>query len=653
MRITTILVFCVLFFFTQTIIKAQCTSNAGPDKIICPAPGSVQIGSNPQPLTSYSWSPATGLSNPTISNPIASPSVTTTYTLTATQNLVLNGNFEQGNTGFQSDYAYYVPPTFTPGHYVIGSNPFIFNFADNNIVLNTWCNTGNHTPNGNNMMIVDGFWPFRPTSNNFWQQTVSVQSFKNYTLSVWLLPINPQLNNTGEEPIIEISINGIIVTTDYHLFTNNCNWINLTLPFNVGASTTAFIEMRTITAGQPSQVGNDFAVDDIEILECTGSDDVTVCVCSPAPPPYIVTVQIPIRHVINFTKQDPAYGRTCENESWTHGHWPLDNHCDDRFLMSGYMLYDNNQPSYNAFGVDFYMTPYNYSFTLSYLDFLGHDLRLYEPCFQNDIISAKLNLFHKQSNYCFKFNGWLNEYRYITQAHSGDNAFFVKRFTQNIINGCYSGSLYPLNNTQFTYDNLPAVANDILNIPTTTNPNQDYSINITSMLRNAVVPQSAYIGFLIKQNQTSTYNNILFNGISAFNHTVDPGEPYIELTYWRHPKAGYCDISRTPEYKNRIFEEENFFISDNLQIKDIKESNDIFESIKIYPNPAHTYINIKSEYPITLLEITNLSNQKVKEVKFANTKLISINISDLKAGVYNCTFTTKNGTKNKKLIIQR
>ncbi|HTL81289.1 MAG TPA: nidogen-like domain-containing protein, partial [Bacteroidia bacterium] len=38
--------------------------------------------------TSYSWSPATGLNNANIGNPVASPSVTTTYTVT-----VVNGNF--------------------------------------------------------------------------------------------------------------------------------------------------------------------------------------------------------------------------------------------------------------------------------------------------------------------------------------------------------------------------------------------------------------------------------------------------------------------------------------------------------------------------------------------------------------------------------
>lgn len=38
------------------------------------------------PNITYTWSPTTGLSNPNISNPIASPTTTTTYTMTATAN---------------------------------------------------------------------------------------------------------------------------------------------------------------------------------------------------------------------------------------------------------------------------------------------------------------------------------------------------------------------------------------------------------------------------------------------------------------------------------------------------------------------------------------------------------------------------------------
>lgn len=55
-------------------------SNAGPDRLSCQnAP--VQLGIAGNPAWTYSWSPVTGLSDPTISNPIATPSVTTTYVL--------------------------------------------------------------------------------------------------------------------------------------------------------------------------------------------------------------------------------------------------------------------------------------------------------------------------------------------------------------------------------------------------------------------------------------------------------------------------------------------------------------------------------------------------------------------------------------------
>ena len=55
--------------------------NAGPDQTTC-------VGSsttlNATGGSNYTWSPATGLSNPNIANPIANPAVTTTYTVTST-----------------------------------------------------------------------------------------------------------------------------------------------------------------------------------------------------------------------------------------------------------------------------------------------------------------------------------------------------------------------------------------------------------------------------------------------------------------------------------------------------------------------------------------------------------------------------------------
>lgn len=60
-------------------IQAQ----AGPDQISCNN-SPVQLGVIPKAGYVYSWSPPTALSNPNISNPIATPSVTTQYILTVT-----------------------------------------------------------------------------------------------------------------------------------------------------------------------------------------------------------------------------------------------------------------------------------------------------------------------------------------------------------------------------------------------------------------------------------------------------------------------------------------------------------------------------------------------------------------------------------------
>jgi autotransporter-associated beta strand protein len=63
-------------------------ANAGADKNVSAAAPSTMIGGSPTASGgtgssySYSWSPTTGLNNPTVANPTASPATTTTYTVT-------------------------------------------------------------------------------------------------------------------------------------------------------------------------------------------------------------------------------------------------------------------------------------------------------------------------------------------------------------------------------------------------------------------------------------------------------------------------------------------------------------------------------------------------------------------------------------------
>jgi PKD repeat protein len=82
--------------YTVTVTEGACSAtdavvvtvnntvaNAGSDATICLG-ASTQLSASGG--TSYSWSPSTGLSNASISNPVASPAATTSYTVTVTAN---------------------------------------------------------------------------------------------------------------------------------------------------------------------------------------------------------------------------------------------------------------------------------------------------------------------------------------------------------------------------------------------------------------------------------------------------------------------------------------------------------------------------------------------------------------------------------------
>ena len=70
--------------------------------------------------------------------------------LSIAQNLLTNGDFEQGNNlGFSSNYTFVTPPVTTgAGQYGIGINPQPYNTS--------FISMGDHTTGTGNMMIVDG-----------------------------------------------------------------------------------------------------------------------------------------------------------------------------------------------------------------------------------------------------------------------------------------------------------------------------------------------------------------------------------------------------------------------------------------------------------------------------------------------------------------
>ncbi|MCG3157758.1 MAG: hypothetical protein DKINENOH_04394 [bacterium] len=75
-------------YFGRYVLNTPPTADAGADQQICDGK-TIAIGGSPAasggtPPYAYSWAPATGLDDATAANPIASPTVTTTYKLTVT-----------------------------------------------------------------------------------------------------------------------------------------------------------------------------------------------------------------------------------------------------------------------------------------------------------------------------------------------------------------------------------------------------------------------------------------------------------------------------------------------------------------------------------------------------------------------------------------
>lgn len=212
-----------------------------PDTIICPG-ASKQLRSNPS--LNFCWSSASYLDNPYLANPISSPPLTTTYYLNAEytgNNLVVNGDFNNGNTGFISGYTY-ATSNVIDGQYFVGTNPQAWNAA--------YSNCKDHSTGTGNMLLVNSS---NTLDENVWKQTITVTPNTNYAFSIWiqtLLAANPAQ--------LQLSINGKTMGSLINSGLPACTWKQFHITWNSGNSSSAIISI----VNKNSQPGK-FALDDI------------------------------------------------------------------------------------------------------------------------------------------------------------------------------------------------------------------------------------------------------------------------------------------------------------------------------------------------------------------------------------------------------
>ncbi|HTF02974.1 MAG TPA: hypothetical protein VK826_03080, partial [Bacteroidia bacterium] len=219
--------------------------------------------------STYTWSPAAGLSNDTIPNPVASAAGT--YSVTATYqgpNLIVNPDFAAGNSGFTSGMTF--STIYTPCNYWVGAQWF----------QNYFPGLTDHTPTNDNMfMMIDGCTS--PTI--IWEESnLVVQANADYQFFFWAT------ESGANQPTFEIHFIGN-VTGDNIIATpvgipapNNNSWIwdqYGVASWNAGANTSVSIRIVNLAT---QGYGVDFGMDDFDFHQfCTTTDSVQVSFPAP------------------------------------------------------------------------------------------------------------------------------------------------------------------------------------------------------------------------------------------------------------------------------------------------------------------------------------------------------------------------------------
>lgn len=286
------LIFCGFTLQAQTSCNVN-FSIGNDSTLLCGQSYTLQAN---QGLDNYSWSTGSSQSSITVST-------SGTYSCFATSlgpDLVVNGDFSAGNTGFQTDYVLGTGGTWgllsLEGRYVVMNNASAAHTNFANCFDHT---VGNAT---GNMLIVNGS---SIPGTTVWEQTITVAPNTNYLFEMWATSVVSQ--NPG---IFIYTINGVQIGSLMNLPTTTCQWVSFNETWNSGTNTQAVIAIESLN----TQIsGNDFAIDDISFRPvCTYTDQVTVVI-----PPNPVIQTSPTQTICEGDDVDLTASSSTPNMTYT------------------------------------------------------------------------------------------------------------------------------------------------------------------------------------------------------------------------------------------------------------------------------------------------------------------------------------------------
>lgn len=177
------------------------------------------------------------------------------------QNLISNGDFEAGNTGFTSLYQYVVPvgdnPLWNPGLYTIDSVP--------SNVHGGWPSIGDHTSGSGDMLIVNGADPNSGQNyTTFWSESIDVLPNTLYTFTYWVASCADE-----NYALIQASINDVALGNVKVAPSVGSGWVEVSCPWDSGLNTSVTIKLDDL---KKKYSGDDFVIDDISLVPQGGTN---------------------------------------------------------------------------------------------------------------------------------------------------------------------------------------------------------------------------------------------------------------------------------------------------------------------------------------------------------------------------------------------
>jgi len=176
---------------------------------------------------------------------IASCGLWACSTLVVAGNLIANGDFSAGNSGFGSGYSFAATDDcMPPGVYDVVLHPVDCHPY--------WASFGDHTSGDGQMMTINGA---DVASVEVWSETVSVVPETQYYFSTWIASSHP-----ASPAMLDFSINGASIGTTFAASTMPGIWQQFYTSWYSGSSTSAQL---SLVNQNTALFGNDFALDDI------------------------------------------------------------------------------------------------------------------------------------------------------------------------------------------------------------------------------------------------------------------------------------------------------------------------------------------------------------------------------------------------------